>query len=153
MRKNQLRALTLPEGKATALPPEKTDSGRPPLAERPGTAIPREALSPAQREPNPLKVSFREAQYLEFVRKRPCSFCGNPNTEPHHVFRRLRGISEAGMAEKGSDYLAIPICRACHARLHEGSLKVADEDLLVCIVINLICFLHELRGQRGPNLR
>jgi|SRR5579863_419119 len=134
-----------PKGEAAALPTEKALSGRPPQSERPGAAIPNEALPPAQRELGSTRT--RDALYLDFIRGRPCSFCGKPNTVPHHALKRLRGISEAGMAQKGSDYLAIPVCGLCHTRIHNKTLRPQPEELLEIIAINVICFLKQLRGQ------
>jgi hypothetical protein len=87
------------------------------------------------------QTNSKNSQYLDFIRTRPCSLCFSPNTEPHHVFKRLRGISEAGMAQKGSHYLAIPVCRLCHERLGNASLKPSRDELLELIVINLICYM------------
>jgi hypothetical protein len=52
----QITAIRPPEGKAAGLATQKAGSGRPPESLRPGTAIPCEALSPAQREPISLRV-------------------------------------------------------------------------------------------------
>ena len=84
---------------------------------------------------------MRDSHYLNFIRTRPCAVCGNPRTDPHHALRTLRGISEAGMAEKGSDYLAIALCRRHHDAIHTGSLKLHHEELLEFIAINLISYL------------
>jgi len=96
----------------------------------------------------------RDSHYLNFIRTRPCMLCGNPRTNPHHALRTLRGISAAGMAEKGSDYLALPLCRSHHDAVHRGSLKLQREDLLEFIAINLICYLGTLSNpaQNGPRL-
>jgi hypothetical protein len=45
------------------------------------------------------------------------------------------------MAEKGSNYLAIPLCRRHHDAVHRGSLKLQHEELLEFIAINLISYL------------
>lgn len=150
--KEKRTTVRFPKGEAAAPPTEKTIPGRPPQSEWPGTAIPCEALSPAQRESDPPRTE--DAVYLDFIRRRPCSFCGNPNTIPHHVFKTLRGINAAGIAEKGSDYLAIPVCeQRCHRKIHNGSLRPPREELLQIIVINLICFLNEGRGKGWVTVR
>jgi hypothetical protein len=59
--------------------------------------------------------------------------------------KRLRGISKAGLRQKASDYLSIPVCRQCHTELHGGVLKPDRAELLELIVINLVCFLDENR--------
>jgi hypothetical protein len=89
-------------------------------------------------------LRLKDPNYLGFIRSRPCLICGDPRTDPHHALRRLRGISAAGMAQKGSDYLAIPLCRVHHDALHRGSLKLQRGELLEFIVINLICYLETL---------
>jgi hypothetical protein len=85
--------------------------------------------------------------YLDFIRSRPCSFCGKSCTDPHHAIRTLRGISEAGLAQKGSDYLTVPACRLHHEQLHAGHLQVSREDLLEIIVTNVICYVDENRSK------
>jgi hypothetical protein len=45
------------------------------------------------------------------------------------------------MAEKGTHYLAIPVCRLCHERLGNASLEPSRDELLELIVINLICYM------------
>jgi len=88
--------------------------------------------------------TMHDPQYLEFLRSRPCSFCGNPISEPHHAIRRLRGLNEAGMGQKGPDYLAIPICRKSHRQFHDGKFTISREEILEICVINLICHVQEL---------
>lgn len=93
----------------------------------------------------------RSSEYLDFTRNRPCSFCAHPSTEPHHVFKQLRGISEAGMAQKGTDFLAIPVCHPCHEKLENGNLRPDRDDLFELIVINLISYLSpENLGTSSP---
>ena len=92
-----------------------------------------------------MKKTMRDTQYLDFIRSRPCSFCGNPTTDPHHAIKRLRGLSEAGMGQKGPDYLAIPLCRKCHRKLHDGELASSREELLEICLINLICYIQQLK--------
>ena len=54
------------------------------------------------------------------------------------------------MAQKGSDYLAIPVCeQRCHRELHNGTLRPAREDLLEIIVINLICYFRATPASRA----
>lgn len=139
-------AVRFPKGEAAPLPTEKAAPGRPPQSERPGTAIQCEALSPAHRESGSPRT--KDPLYLKFIRRRLCSFCGKPKAVPHHALKRLRGISEAGVAQKGIDYLAIPVCELCHTRIHNKTLRPQPEELLEIIAINVICFLNELRGPR-----
>ncbi len=88
-----------------------------------------------------MATTNRGSIYIEFIRSRPCNLCGNPQTEPHHSIRRLPGISEAGLAQKGSDYLTIPVCHKCHEDIRDGRLKPSREEYLEICLINLICHL------------
>jgi hypothetical protein len=91
--------------------------------------------------------TMRNPKYLEFIRTRPCWFCGRP-AEPHHSIRHWRPISDGGLGRKGSDYLAIPLCRQCHEEVHSGHLKIERAALLEIIVINLVVFIAELEHRR-----
>lgn len=93
-----------------------------------------------------MKKMIRDAQYLDFIRSRPCSFCGNPITDPHHAIKRLRGLSGAGMGQKGPDYLAIPVCRKTHHEIHDGKASISREEILEICVINLICYIGKLKN-------
>ena len=96
-------------------------------------------------------MNIATSDYLDFIRSRPCTLCGRPGTEPHHAIRRLPGVSEARLAQKGSDFLCIPLCRDCHIKLHKGSITLSCAELLEFCVINLICFLEATypRQQHG----
>lgn len=102
------------------------------------------------------QTPHRDEDYLKFLRSRPCSFCANP-AEPHHGIRSLAGLSPAGMAQKGSDYVAIPVCRSCHTKIHEGTLRPERVELLDVIIINLVCHLSRMStcghslANSGPN--
>lgn len=88
-------------------------------------------------------IATRDPGYLDFIRSRPCAFCGSEQTEPHHSIRHLRGVSSAAMGQKGSDFLSIPVCRRCHTKIHSGQPKPSREDLLELIVTYLICYLNK----------
>ena len=125
---------------------EKAQSGMPSQSPRPGAAASSDALPPALRDClNPHKPGRSNPRYLEFVRSRACSFCAKPVVDPHHAIKRLRGISEAGLRQKGSDCLCIPACRKCHEKMHNGVLKPDLAEILELIVINLVCFIDENR--------
>jgi hypothetical protein len=95
-------------------------------------------------------MTSRNEAYLNFIRSRPCAFCARSPVDPHHTFKRLRGISEAGMAQKGADYLAISLCRQCHEKLQSGQLTPDRADLLELVVINLISYLNTLATAQVP---
>jgi hypothetical protein len=92
-------------------------------------------------------MKMRDEQYLAFIRERLCAFCGAGDVEPHHAIKNLVGISAAGLAQKGSDYLSIPVCHCCHERIHRGALSPERAVLLEYAVIYLICFLNKVRRQ------
>jgi hypothetical protein len=98
-----------------------------------------------------MSVTTAESNYLDFIRSRPCTLCGNPQTEPHHAIRRLPGISEARLGQKGSDFLCIPLCNRCHTKLHRGVITLSRTEVLEFCLINLICFLEATcaRQQHG----
>jgi hypothetical protein len=91
--------------------------------------------------------TMRNSEYLDFIRSRPCWFC-QKRAEPHHAIRHFRLISDGGFRRKGSDYLAIPLCRQCHEEVHSGHLKIERTALLEIIVINLVVFIAELEHGR-----
>jgi hypothetical protein len=91
--------------------------------------------------------TMRNSAYLDFIRSRPCWF-GQERAEPHHSIRHFRLISDGGFGRKGSDYLAIPLCRECHEKVHSGRLKIERAVLLEIIVINLVVFVAELEQRR-----
>jgi hypothetical protein len=47
------------------------------------------------------------------------------------------------MAQKGADFLAIPVCRPCHTKFHDGTPKPSQAELFELIVIHLVCYLNE----------
>jgi len=101
-----------------------------------------------------MSVNSAQSEYLDFIRSRPCTLCGNPQTEPDHAIRRLPGISEARLAQKGSDFLCIPLCNPCHTKLHRGVIVLSRTGLLEFCTINLICFLEAtyVRRRHGESV-
>jgi hypothetical protein len=61
----------------------------------------------------------RSAAHLAYVRALPCAWCGAhpPSEASHH--------GPHGVAIKGSDYAAIPLCSGCHAAHHSRGLPGA----------------------------
>jgi hypothetical protein len=57
----------------------------------------------------------KSKKYLNFIKGRPCIFCGRPG-EPHHV--RIDGNHGVGI--KPPDYDTVPLCRDCHNGVHRG---------------------------------
>ena len=53
-------------------------------------------------------------EYLEWVRNRPCLIHQTVPSDPHH----LKTVGSGG-----SDYTAVPFCRACHDTYHRKGLN------------------------------
>ena len=64
--------------------------------------------------------TVRDKKRLDFARQLPCAGCGKlaPN-DPHHEGRHGIGI-------KAGDDRALPLCRKCHAWLHQVGRSVYD---------------------------
>jgi len=56
----------------------------------------------------------KDPRWLEYVREQRCTLCGAIDCEAHHV--RVPGY--CGTALKPPDCCAVPLCRACHRRIH-----------------------------------
>ena len=52
--------------------------------------------------------------FLVHTRKQACISCGQFGCDPHH----LTLTDKQGTALKAPDYLAMPVCRECHTKLH-----------------------------------
>lgn len=57
---------------------------------------------------------WKSEKYLKWVRNRPCAVCGNPESEPHHL-----RLGFAGIGQKSSDCLCVPLCRVHHDEFHQ----------------------------------
>lgn len=67
--------------------------------------------------PIPKSKTFRSKKYLEFIRSQPCILCGcEEDIQAHHT-------ASAGIALRGSDYSAIPVCPKCHHRFDQAGKK------------------------------
>ena len=57
-------------------------------------------------------LTYRNENYLQFVREQPCCVPGCPNVpcDPHHV----KEAGTGGMSLKCSDLLTVPACRKHH---------------------------------------
>ena len=83
-------------------------------------------------------LDLKNETYLDFIRCKPCAICGDTNrSDPHHV-----------MNERRNDYLAVPLCRVCHADYHTlGSVEKFNEkynvDLMWMIVNYLSYYIQE----------
>ena len=70
-------------------------------------------------------MGIENKAYLDFVRTLPCAWCGNPESEPHHII----GIGLGGMALKADDIHTMPLCRKHHETVHRYSDDYQVEQL------------------------
>ena len=65
---------------------------------------------------------WENKKYLDWVATLPCSHCGveDETIVAHHLKHRYAPWS-GGIAYKASDWLTMPLCYACHNKLHNGS--------------------------------
>lgn len=69
-------------------------------------------------------MTHKNTRYLQWVKAQPCCWCGNPESEPHHII----GIGLGGMALKADDIHTMPLCRKHHDEIHEmGEESIADQ--------------------------
>lgn len=59
--------------------------------------------------------------YLAWLRKKGCSYCGKPSIV-HHLHTIGMG-GKRGENQKGSDYSAIPLCVHHHNLFHKNTIK------------------------------
>lgn len=57
---------------------------------------------------------YRDKKYTDWVKSLDCDLCGAPADDPHHII----GVNEGGTGTKACDLLTLPLCRACHTRMH-----------------------------------
>lgn len=79
----------------------------------------RKPLKKGRRKPQKARQAncrWRSPDYLAWVRARPCTFCGQPGSDAHHVIGLGWGLS--GMALTAPDNYALPLCRPCHDEMH-----------------------------------
>ena len=72
--------------------------------------------------PDPKPVTFKNPDYIKWIRSRPCWFrhC-RLRAEPHHVRRSYWG---SGTSKKSHDYVAVPSCRTHHDPKYEDQMNV-----------------------------
>ena len=76
---------------------------------------------------NPKHKTYKNAQYLAYIRTLPCFFCGGI-AEPHHVRRSYWG---AGTGIKSHDYVSVPRCRTHHNTDTEDGVELEIIDNLM----------------------
>lgn len=109
------------------------------------------------KQPKPQPAARSDA-YIDRIRAQPCWHCGQPpRSEPHHEGRR-------GVAQKCSDFLAVPLCNKCHFlvtnkhRLPKlngtGLHTIADTKKTLCSAqrVMLVRLLDALGSERAVAL-
>ena len=83
-------------------------------------------------------IRWKQKKYTDWVATLPCANC---NTEDgtvvaHHLKTKLlpHNIRGGGMSVKVDDWLTMPMCYACHTKVHEGGM---DSEQLVYIFSTL----------------
>lgn len=71
----------------------------------------------------PKERAARDRAYLDWVRGQPCVVTGMYGVEAHHVI----GHGRCGTV-KTSDYLAIPLTREMHRRLHDKGWRAWEAE-------------------------
>ena len=64
-------------------------------------------------------------KYLAFVRTLPCSWCGNPESEPHHLI----AVGMGGMGMKADDIHTMPLCRKHHDKVHQCPNGLIEDQI------------------------
>lgn len=79
----------------------------------------REVASDLRRQADCFEIKgdgrFISSKYIEYVREHECLVCGAERVDAHH-------ITTGGMATKGHDFYAIPLCREHHQETHQNGL-------------------------------
>ena len=70
--------------------------------------------SPQTLFARPKRIRWESAKYLKWVKTQPCTCCGNPSDDAHHLI----GWGQGGIGTKAHDILTLPLCRKHHDELH-----------------------------------
>lgn len=97
-------------------------------------------------KPQPKPVKYKNEQYLEWMRKQPCSACladmiVEPG-EPHHIRRAKWG---AGTGTKPHDYVTISLCRKHHDLFQKNRPLEMDMPIDDIIIDNLMRYIESKR--------
>lgn len=91
----------------------------------------------------------RDGEYLDWLRTLPCAACGRQPAEAHH----LKGdpeMARCGVSLRASDFLAMPLCRACHSDLHDHFDDMRKTRQRTWLLRTLIKALETGIMTRGP---
>ena len=58
--------------------------------------------------------------YLEYIKEKPCSVCGQTPVDAHH----MEAAGMGGANKDGyKDYSCVPLCRFHHSEYHSGGMQ------------------------------
>jgi hypothetical protein len=66
---------------------------------------------------HPKQKTYKNKNYLDFVKTKECLMCGISPVDPHHKEHANR-----------NDFLSIPLCRGCHSEAHSYGCKRYEAD-------------------------
>ena len=72
---------------------------------------------PEYYNPNPKPKTHRDKKYLDWLRSQPCVGCDQPKSDEFDIVYTHKG---GGMAIKGDDREALPLCTFCHETEHRA---------------------------------
>lgn len=88
----------------------------PPPAPKPVVSVKVDPVAPQTLFARPKRFRWENPKFLSWVKTQPCTCCGNPADDAHHLICWGQG----GMATKAHDAFTIPLCRKHHTELHNN---------------------------------
>ncbi|EFE8088378.1 DUF968 domain-containing protein [Escherichia coli] len=79
--------------------------------------------SPESFMKRPKRRRWVNEKYTRWVKTQPCSCCGKPADDPHHLI----GHAQGGMGTKAHDIFTLPLCREHHNELHADPLAFEEK--------------------------
>ena len=77
----------------------------------------------------PKQKTERNKKYLAFIRTKPCCICGWIPSESYGYLIHAHHTESGGISCKGADKSAVPLCFACHRKVHDSGRKDAIPKL------------------------
>ncbi len=79
--------------------------------------------SPESFMKRPKRRRWVNEKYTRWVKTQPCTCCGKPADDPHHLI----GHGQGGMGTKSHDIFTLPLCREHHNELHADPLAFEEK--------------------------
>lgn len=62
----------------------------------------------------------KDPEYIKYIKGHCCLLCMAEGVDAHHIITRGAG---------GSDYTTVPLCRACHSKVHRlGLMRILVQE-------------------------